>query len=70
MPQLDHPHITEMNRKGFLGKAPVRVSCGQDVFGFEILPGDEVIEHNGELILKENLRDYLEDLDFVFKVAE
>lgn len=60
--------ITEINRNGFLGEE--QTSCGSDVFGFEILPGDEVVEYDGELILKENLDDYLKELGFTFRKAE
>jgi hypothetical protein len=67
---MEHPVITRINRTGYPEPVKQVKHYGIDIFGHEIEFGDEVIEHNGELILKENLRDYLEDLDFVFKVAE
>jgi len=68
MNQLEHPAISEMNRKGFIGTE--ETSCGSDYFGFEILAGDEVVEYDGEVILKENLDEYLKELGFSFRKAE
>lgn len=70
MPQLEHPQITEMNRKGYLGASEQPESCGTDVFGFEILAGDPIVEYNGETVLKEHLEDFLKDMGFEFKKAE
>jgi hypothetical protein len=66
---LEHPMISEMNRKGFIGEKE-SINCGSDYFGFEILAGDEVIEYDGEIVLKENLVDYLKEMGFEFKKAE
>jgi hypothetical protein len=65
---LEHPAISEMNKKGYLGGD--NMSCGSDVFGFEILAGDEIVEFDGEVVLKEHLEDFLKDLGFEFKKAE
>ena len=65
---LEHPMISEMNRKGFVGTE--EINCGSDYFGFEILAGDEVVEYDGEVILKENLDEYLKELGFSFRKAE
>lgn len=66
---LEHPSITEMNRKGFIGPVE-QESCGSDFFGFEISPGDEVVEYDGERVLKEHLEDFLKAYGFEFKKAE
>jgi len=43
---------------------------GIDYFGDEILSGDDFVEYDGELILKDNLEKYLEEvLEFKFKTA-
>jgi hypothetical protein len=70
MSQLEHPQITEMNRKGYLGASEQRESCGTDFFGFEILAGDEVVVWEGEMVLKEHLVDFLKATGFEFKIAE
>jgi hypothetical protein len=67
---LEHPAISEMNRKGFLGASDKPESCGTDFFGFEILAGDEVVVWEGEIVLKEHLEDFLKAAGFEFKIAE
>lgn len=67
----DHPVIDRMERTGY----PVPVAdvehCGVDVFGDEILEGDNYVEADGELILADNLQRYLEEYyQFKFKMAE
>jgi hypothetical protein len=66
---LEHPSIAEMNKKGYLGGED-NMNCGSDVFGFEILAGDEIVEFDGEVVLKEHLEEFLKDLGFEFKKAE
>lgn len=45
-------------------------SCGDDVMGDEVLKGDYILEHDGEMILETNALDYLVDfLGAVRKVA-
>jgi hypothetical protein len=67
---LEHPAITEMNRKGYIGALNQPECCGIDYFGFEILSGDDVIEFDGEIVLKEHLEDFLKEKGFEFKTAE
>jgi hypothetical protein len=44
---------------------------GIDYFGDEILVGDEIVEINGEIVLKDNFEDYLtEVLEVKFMTAE
>jgi hypothetical protein len=64
---LEHPQITEMNRKGYLNALQQPEHMGTDIFGNELLAGDEVVEYNGELALKEDLLDFLDALGFTFK---
>lgn len=66
---LEHPSISEINKKGYIGPIE-QESCGNDVFGFEILPGDDIVEFDGETVLKEHLEEFLKDLGFEFKKAE
>jgi hypothetical protein len=63
---LEHPAITEMNRKGYIGALNQPECCGSDWFGFEILTGDEIVEINGEVVLKEHLEDFLKANEFQF----
>jgi hypothetical protein len=71
MPQLEHPQVTEINRKGFLNTCAQPEHMGNDFFGDEILVGDSVVEYDGEIILKDNLERFLsEEMDFVFKTAD
>jgi transposase len=38
--------------------------------GLKILAGDEIVEFDGEVVLKEHLEEFLKDLGFEFKKAE
>lgn len=67
---LEHPMVAEMNKKGYVGASEQPESCGSDYFGFEILAGDEIVEYNGEIVLKEHLEDFLKAMGFEFKKAE
>jgi hypothetical protein len=68
MPQLNnHPIINEMEQKG-LANALNQPECqGLDYFGNELLVGDDVVEYDGEVVLRDNLYDFLEALGFTFK---
>ncbi len=68
---LEHPSITQVNRTGYpenLREQPEH--AGIDYFGTEILEGDQIVEFDGEVVLKENLEQYLAVLGFTFKIAE
>jgi hypothetical protein len=56
---LEHPSITEVNRKGYIGLANQSEHAGTDVYGTEILSGDDVAIDGNEMILKDNLEKYL-----------
>jgi hypothetical protein len=65
---LEHPAISEMNKKGYLGGRE-DMATKKDWFGFDIDPGDEVVEFDGDIVLKENLEEYLKANGFEFKTA-
>jgi hypothetical protein len=65
---LEYPSITEMNKKGYLGGRE-DMETKKDWFGFDIDPGDEVVEFDGDIVLKENLEEYLKANGFEFKTA-
>lgn len=69
---MDHPMIKEIMTYGYpknMMDQPEHI--GIDAMGDEILVGDSIIEIDGEVILEENLEDYLiEHLGAVFKTAE
>lgn len=67
----DHPIIEQIESTGYPANMQEQ-SCGTDVYGNEVLVGDEiVILPNGELLLEDSLEDYLmEHLGFKFKTAE
>lgn len=70
---LEHPAITRINKTGYPENMIEQPEHnGNDVFGDEILTGDEiVIDENGEIILKDNLERYLsEAYGFQFTQAE
>lgn len=68
---MEHPMITQVNRTGYPNMVVQPEHAGIDYFDTEILAGDEIVEDNGELILKENLERYLEEVyGFQFKLAE
>lgn len=75
MNMLEHPDITRTIRTGYpegihnLMNQPEHY--GIDYFGDEILIGDEIVEINGEVVLKENFDYYLEEiLGAKFMIAE
>jgi hypothetical protein len=72
---LEHPDITRCNRTGYpeglLNMVNQPEHYGIDYFGDEILVGDEIVEINGEIVLKDNLDYYLEEIiGAKFKTAE
>jgi hypothetical protein len=70
---LEHPVITRLERHGYTNMVSQPEHNGIDYFGNEILVGDSIITDpdNGEVILEENLEDYLiEKCKFHFSIAE
>lgn len=68
---IEHPMITQIRATGYPNMIAQLEHAGIDFFGNEILVGDEIIVHNGEVILADSLEDYLiEELGFEFKTAE
>lgn len=69
---LEHPKINEMNRKGYLNALNQPECCGIDFNGNEVLEGDSIVLlPNGEMILEDDLEDYLiEELGFHFVTAK
>jgi hypothetical protein len=68
MPQLNnHPVINEMEQKGLVNALNQPECQGLDYFGNELLIGDDVVEYDGEVVLRDNLYDFLEALGFTFK---
>jgi hypothetical protein len=70
---LEHPDITRVEKYGFTNMVSLPEHNGIDYFGNEILIGDSIITdpENGEVILEENLEDYLiEKCKFHFSIAE
>ncbi|MED0665747.1 hypothetical protein P4T04_05365 [Bacillus badius] len=67
----DHPVIEQTELTGYANMVSQPEHCGIDAMGDEILVGDDIIELNGEIILKSNLEDYLtEYCGAEFKTAE
>jgi hypothetical protein len=64
---LEHPHITELNRKGFINALNQPENMGFDYFNNELTPGDDVVEFEGDIVLRDNLEDYLASKGFTFK---
>lgn len=70
---LEHPSITRTLKTGYPNVVAQPECCGIDVFGDEILSGDEIAIDEGQqvIILKENLEKYLsERYEFTFKTEE
>jgi len=66
----DHPTIEQVQRTGFPNMVAQPEHAGIDYFGDEILDGDDIVEYDGEIILKDNLERYLtEVMEFEFKMA-
>jgi hypothetical protein len=68
---LQHPDITRTLKTGYPNLVEQPEYFGTDVFGDEILAGDDYVEYDGALILMDNLERFLaEEMDFVFKTAD
>jgi hypothetical protein len=68
---LEHPIVSEVNRKGYLGLASQPEYAGLDYFGSELLPDDDVAIDGDVIILKDNLERYLYDVyGITFKTIE
>jgi hypothetical protein len=68
---LEHPSVTDMNRKGYLGLAAQPEHAGFDYFGSELLSDDDVAIDGDVIILKDNLERYLYDVyGITFKTIE
>lgn len=58
---LEHPLVTQINRTGYPNLIAQKEHCGIDFFGEEILSGDEIVEIDDEVILKDNLERFLHE---------
>jgi hypothetical protein len=67
MPQLEHPSIVQANKTGYANVLNQPECQGLDYFGNEIVTGDDVVEYDGEVVLRDNLNEFLEALGFTFK---
>jgi hypothetical protein len=59
--------VSEMNRKGLVNALNQPECQGLDYFGNELLAGDDVVEYDGEIVLRDNLNEFLAELGFTFK---
>lgn len=67
---MNHPMIDQIERSGYPNMAAQPEHVGIDYFGDEILDGDDLVEYDCEIILKDNLERYLtEVMGFEFKTA-
>lgn len=67
---MDHPMIERIQRTGFPNMVAQPEHAGIDYFGDEILYGDDIVEYDGEIILRDNLERYLKEvMEFEFKTA-
>lgn len=70
MPSIEHPIITELNRKGYVG-ATDQECWGKDYYGELIVTGNDVVEFDGDIVLKDNLERYLTEVwNFKFHTME
>lgn len=69
MNQLEHPAITRTLRTGYPNVIEQPEHSGSDYFGDEVLEGDDIVEYDGEVVLKENLERFLSEMGFEFKTA-
>ncbi|MFH0067521.1 hypothetical protein [Peribacillus sp. NPDC056705] len=66
------PKIIEHQKAGYANHVAQPEHFGTDYFGNEVLVGDPVVvdPSNGEMILEENMEDYLiEEKRFLFQLA-
>jgi hypothetical protein len=64
---LEHPIISEINRKGYINSMNQPEHMGRDYFNNELVSGDDVVEYDGDIVLRDNLDDYLAAKGFTFK---
>lgn len=64
---LEHPSITQANKTGYANMIAQPEHVGKDYFNNEILVGDDVVEYDGDIVLRDNLDDYLVAIGFEFK---
>jgi Hypothetical protein Yqai len=64
---MEHPMITQANKTGYANAVSQPEHMGTDFFGNELLIGDDVVEYEGEVVLRDNLNEFLEALGFTFK---
>lgn len=57
---MDDPVIEHMERTGF-PDGVMKEHIGEDFFGNEIYPGDEVYEYDGDLFLQDTISGDLEE---------
>jgi hypothetical protein len=69
---IEHPIISQINRTGYPNMINQPEHAGIDVNGNEVLVGDSIVLlPNGEMILEEDIEDYLiEVLGFRFTTAD
>ncbi|MDF1509706.1 hypothetical protein PZE06_16320 [Robertmurraya sp. DFI.2.37] len=67
---MDHPAIEKAMKTGYPNMVAQPEYFGIDYFGEEIFVGDDIVELDGELILRDNLERYLsEKFDAEFKTV-
>jgi Hypothetical protein Yqai len=67
---MNHPIVEKIVRTGYPNMWTQPEHVGIDYFGDEILDGDDIVEYDGEIILKDNLERFLSEvLEFEFKTA-
>ncbi|MCS0823166.1 hypothetical protein NX029_04235 [Cytobacillus firmus] len=67
---MNHPIVDQIVRNGYPNMGTLPEHVGIDYFGDEILDGDDIVEYDGEIILKDNLVRFLSEvLEFEFKTA-
>lgn len=67
---LEHPMVTEIEKTGYPNALAQPECCGIDYFGNELLSGDEIVEFDGEIVLRDNLMEFLSEMGFTFKTIE
>ncbi|MGN7176238.1 YqaI family protein [Paenibacillus sp. FSL R5-0490] len=68
--KMNHPMIDQIERSGYPNMVTQPEHVGFDYFGDEILDGDDIVEYDGEIILKDNLDRFLtEVMEFEFRTA-
>jgi hypothetical protein len=68
---LEHPVVSEVNRKGYINVLNQQECGGIDVYGDEVLSGDSVVYDGDVMILADNLERYLsENYDFTFRTVD